>query len=163
MTMAFDEKILLITVGTGSFGHVVVDLLVKTRIKEIGILSRDEIKQDYFRRHNRDHRIKFIIGDVRDYPSIEGAFRGVDYVFHAAALKEVLSCEFYPIEVGKTNVIGSDNVISAGVAHGVKKAIFLSTDKAAYPVNALGGTNAPMEKVVVARSRQFLRGAQFFV
>jgi UDP-N-acetylglucosamine 4,6-dehydratase len=121
-------------------------------------LSRDEQKQDDMRHHYRDDRLKFIIGDVRNYSSIEGAFRGVDYVFHAAALKEVPSCEFYPIEAVKTNVIGSDNVISACVAHNVKKAIFLSTDKAAYPVNAMGETKALMEKVVIARSRQLLPG-----
>jgi UDP-glucose 4-epimerase len=158
MSSVFDDKVLLITGGTGSFGHAVVDRFLKTRIKEIRILSRDEQKQDDMRHHYRDDRLKFIIGDVRNYSSIEGAFRGVDYVFHAAALKEVPSCEFYPIEAVKTNVIGSDNVISACVAHNVKKAIFLSTDKAAYPVNAMGETKALMEKDVIARSRQLLPG-----
>jgi UDP-N-acetylglucosamine 4,6-dehydratase/5-epimerase len=158
MSSVFDDKVLLITGGTGSFGHAVVDRFLKTKIKEIRILSRDEQKQDDMRHHYRDDRLKFIIGDVRNYSSIEGAFRGVDYVFHAAALKEVPSCEFYPIEAVKTNVIGSDNVISACVAHNVKKAIFLSTDKAAYPVNAMGETKALMEKVVIARSRQLLPG-----
>ena len=158
MSSVFDDKVLLITGGTGSFGHAVVDRFLKTNIREIRILSRDEQKQDDMRHHYHDSRLKFIIGDVRNYSSIEGAFRGVDYVFHAAALKEVPSCEFYPIEAVKTNVIGSDNVISACVAHGVKKAIFLSTDKAAYPVNAMGETKALMEKVVIARSRQLLPG-----
>jgi UDP-N-acetylglucosamine 4,6-dehydratase len=158
MSDIFDEKVLLVTGGTGSFGHAVVDRFLKTNIKEIRILSRDELKQDDMRRQYHDNRLKFIIGDVRNYSSIEGAFRGVDFVFHAAALKEVPSCEFYPIEAVKTNVIGSDNVISACVVHGVKKAVFLSTDKAAYPVNAMGETKALMEKVVIARSRQLLPG-----
>ena len=158
MSSVFEDKVILITGGTGSFGHAMVDRFLQTNIREIRILSRDEQKQDDMRHHYHDSRLKFIIGDVRNYSSIEGAFRGVDYVFHAAALKEVPSCEFYPIEAVKTNVIGSDNVISACVAHGVKKAIFLSTDKAAYPVNAMGETKALMEKVVIARSRQLLPG-----
>ena len=154
----FDGKTLLITGGTGSFGHAVARRFLKTGIKEIRILSRDEKKQDDMRKEFSSSKLKFYIGDVRDYPSIENAFKGVDYVFHAAALKQVPSCEFYPMEAVKTNVIGSDNVISACVNHGVKKAVFLSTDKAAYPINAMGITKALMEKNVIARSRQLLEG-----
>jgi UDP-N-acetylglucosamine 4,6-dehydratase len=154
----FDGKTLLITGGTGSFGHAVARRFLKTGIKEIRILSRDEKKQDDMRKEFSSSKLKFYIGDVRDYPSIENAFKGVDYVFHAAALKQVPSCEFYPMEAVKTNVIGSDNVISACVNHGVKKAVFLSTDKAAYPINAMGITKALMEKNVIARSRQLLDG-----
>lgn len=153
-----NNKVLLVTGGTGSFGHAAVKRFLKTDIKEIRILSRDENKQEEMRRYFNDNRLKFYIGDVRDYKSIEYAFIGVDYVFHAAALKQVPSCEFYPMEAVKTNVIGSDNVITACVKNGVKKAIFLSTDKAAYPINAMGITKALMEKNVVARSRQLLEG-----
>jgi UDP-N-acetylglucosamine 4,6-dehydratase len=148
------DKTLLITGGTGSFGHAVVDRFLKTNIKEIRIVSRDEKKQDDMRKQYDNSKLKFYIGDVRDYNSIVDAFKGVDYVFSAAALKQVPSCEFYPLEAMKTNVIGSDNVISACVANHIKKAVFLSTDKAAYPVNAMGLTKALMEKVVIARSRQ---------
>lgn len=154
------DKILLITGGTGSFGNAVAKRFLVSDIKEIRILSRDEKKQDDMRHEYQSlypeysDKLKFYIGDVRDYNSIEYAFKGVDYVFHAAALKQVPSCEFYPMEAVKTNVIGSDNVIKACVEHGVKKAIFLSTDKAAYPINAMGMTKALMEKNVVARSRQ---------
>ena len=154
----FDGKILLVTGGTGSFGHAIVDRFLKTGIKEIRILSRDEKKQDDMRKEYDNAKLKFYIGDVRDYNAIENAFRGVDYVFSAAALKQVPSCEFYPMEAVKTNVIGSDNVISACVKNHVKKAIFLSTDKAAYPINAMGMTKAMMEKNVIARSRQLLEG-----
>lgn len=160
----FKDKILLITGGTGSFGHAVLDRFLTTEIGEIRILSRDEKKQDDMRHSYQlaypqfAEKIKLYIGDVRDYNSIAPAFRGVDYVFHAAALKQVPSCEFYPMEAVKTNVIGSDNVISACVANNVKKAIFLSTDKAAYPINAMGMTKAVMEKNVIARSRQMLSG-----
>lgn len=160
----FKTKTLLITGGTGSFGHAVLDRFLTTEIGEIRILSRDEKKQDDMRHSyqltypQHAEKIKFYIGDVRDYNSIAPAFRGVDYVFHAAALKQVPSCEFYPMEAVKTNVIGSDNVISACVANHVKKAIFLSTDKAAYPINAMGMTKAVMEKNVIARSRQMLPG-----
>lgn len=150
----FKNIILLVTGGTGSFGNAVVSRFLNTDIKEIRILSRDEKKQEDMRKHYNNDKLKFYIGDVRDYSSIEGAFIGVDYVFHAAALKQVPSCEFYPIEAVKTNVLGSDNVISACVKNGVKKAIFLSTDKAAYPINAMGMTKAVMEKNVIARSRQ---------
>lgn len=154
----FDNKVLLVTGGTGSFGHAVVDRFLKTGIKEIRILSRDEKKQDDMRKLYDNEKLKFYIGDVRDFNAITNAFRGVDYVFSAAALKQVPSCEFYPMEAVKTNVIGSDNVISACLANHVKKAIFLSTDKAAYPINAMGMTKALMEKNVIARSRQMLPG-----
>ncbi len=160
----FNKKILLITGGTGSFGNAVLRRFLATDIAEIRILSRDEKKQDDMRHFYQElypqyaEKIKFYIGDVRDYNSILNAFRGVDYVFHAAALKQVPSCEFYPMEAVKTNVIGSDNVISACVASHVQKVIFLSTDKAAYPINAMGMTKAVMEKNVIARSRQMLPG-----
>lgn len=150
----FKDKILLITGGTGSFGNAVCSRFLNSEIKEIRILSRDEKKQEDMRKFYNNDKLKFYIGDVRDYNSIEGAFIGVDYVFHAAALKQVPSCEFYPIEAVKTNVMGSDNVISACVKNSVKKAIFLSTDKAAYPINAMGMSKAMMEKNVIARSRQ---------
>ncbi len=160
----FKNKTLLITGGTGSFGNAVARRFLTSDIGEIRILSRDEKKQDDMR-HDYQQRypehvqkLKFYIGDVRDYRSIEYAFKGVDYVFHAAALKQVPSCEFYPLEAVKTNVLGSDNVIDACVKHGVKKAIFLSTDKAAYPINAMGMTKALMEKNVIARSRQLNEG-----
>ena len=159
-----EQKILLITGGTGSFGNAVLRRFLTTDIREIRILSRDEKKQDDMRHAYQElypqhaEKIKFYIGDVRDYGSIAPAFRGVDYVFHAAALKQVPSCEFYPMEAVKTNVAGSDNVISACVENHVKKAIFLSTDKAAYPINAMGMTKAVMEKNVIARSRQMLPG-----
>ncbi len=160
----FKDKTLLVTGGTGSFGNAVVNRFLTSDIKEIRILSRDEKKQDDMRHllqlkyPGYVEKVKFYIGDVRDYNSIVGAFRGVDYVFHAAALKQVPSCEFYPMEAVKTNVIGSNNVISACVANGIKKAIFLSTDKAAYPINAMGMTKALMEKNVIARSRQMEEG-----
>ncbi len=152
------NKILLITGGTGSFGHAVVDRFLNTDVKEIRILSRDEKKQDDMRRAYNNDKLKFYIGDVRNLDSIIDAFRGVDYVFNAAALKQVPSCEFYPMEAVRTNIIGSDNVITACVRNHVKKAIFLSTDKAAYPINAMGITKALMEKNVIARSRQMLPG-----
>ena len=162
--ISFKDRILLITGGTGSFGNAVLRRFLTTDIAEIRILSRDEKKQDDMRHTYQElypqyaEKIKFYIGDVRDYNSILNAFRGVDYVFHAAALKQVPSCEFYPMEAVKTNVAGSDNVISACVTNHVKKAIFLSTDKAAYPINAMGMTKAVMEKNVIARSRQMLPG-----
>ena len=162
--MNLANTVLLITGGTGSFGHAVLDRFLTTDIREIRILSRDEKKQDDMRhayqKWNPQYadKIKFYIGDVRDYRSIVPAFRGVDFVFHAAALKQVPSCEFFPMEAVKTNIIGSDNVISACVKNGVKKAVFLSTDKAAYPINAMGMTKAVMEKNVIARSRQMLPG-----
>lgn len=157
-TSILKDKVLLITGGTGSFGHAVVDRFLNTDIKEIRILSRDEKKQDDMRKAYNNTKLKFYIGDVRNYESIVDAFKGVDYVFSAAALKQVPSCEFYPMEAVRTNVIGSDNVISACVHNHVKKAIFLSTDKAAYPINAMGISKALMEKNVIARSRQLLPG-----
>lgn len=152
------DKVLLITGGTGSFGHAVVDRFLETDIREIRILSRDEKKQDDMRKAYNNPKLKFYIGDVRNLDSIMDAFRGVDYVFSAAALKQVPSCEFYPMEAVRTNVVGSDNVITACVRNHVKKAIFLSTDKAAYPINAMGISKALMEKNVIARSRQLLPG-----
>ena len=156
----FKNKILLVTGGTGSFGNTIVNRFLTSEIKEIRIVSRDEKKQDDMRHMYQDKypefadKIKFYIGDVRDYSSIVGAFKNVDYVFHAAALKQVPSCEFYPMEAVKTNILGSNNVITACIENHVKKAVFLSTDKAAYPVNAMGMTKALMEKNVIARSRQ---------
>ncbi|APQ18502.1 polysaccharide biosynthesis protein [Maribacter hydrothermalis] len=149
----FKDKTLLITGGTGSFGNAVLNRFLETDIKEIRIFSRDEKKQDDMRNTLKNSKIKFYIGDVRDYNSISNAMRGVDYVFHAAALKQVPSCEFFPIEATKTNVFGTQNTIDAAIAHGVKRIICLSTDKAAYPINAMGISKALMEKVAVAASR----------
>lgn len=149
----FSGKTLLITGGTGSFGNAVLKRFLETDIKEIRIFSRDEKKQDDMRKLYKNDKIKFYIGDVRDYNSIAGAMHGVDYVFSAAALKQVPSCEFFPMEAVRTNVIGTDNVLTAAVQHGVKKAICLSTDKAVYPINAMGISKAMMEKVMVAKSR----------
>ncbi|MDY0100905.1 MAG: polysaccharide biosynthesis protein, partial [Bacilli bacterium] len=136
--MNMTDKIVLIVGGTGTFGHAIVNYFLETDVNEIRILSRDEKKQDDMRNLYNKDKLKFYIGDVRDYDSIKGAFKGVDYVFNAAALKQVPSCEFYPMEALKTNVIGSDNVITACLESKVKKAVFLSTDKAAYPINAMG-------------------------
>ncbi len=149
----FDNKTLLITGGTGSFGNKVLDRFLETNIKEIRVLSRDEKKQDDMRKKYSNKKIKFYIGNVRDYSSIRDAFIGVDFVFHAAALKQVPSCEFFPIEAVKTNVLGTENVLNASIRANVKKVICLSTDKAAYPVNAMGISKAMMEKVFVAKSR----------
>ena len=150
----FENKTLLITGGTGSFGHAVLDRFLSTDIREIRIFSRDEKKQDDMRtEYHNNEKIKFYIGDVRDINSVKNAMHGVDYIFHAAALKQVPSCEFFPIEAVKTNVIGTGNVLSAAIEYGVKKIICLSTDKAAYPINAMGTSKAMMEKVVVAKSR----------
>lgn len=148
------NETLLITGGTGSFGNAVLQrFLLGNRFSEIRILSRDEKKQDDMRRRLNNPKIKFYLGDVRDYNSIINAFRGVDYVFHAAALKQVPSCEFFPMEAFKTNVVGTQNVIQAAAFHNVKKVICLSTDKAAYPINAMGISKAMMEKVAIAESR----------
>lgn len=148
------NKTLLITGGTGSFGNAVLHRFLHTdHFKEIRIFSRDEKKQDDMRTQLKNDKLKFYIGDVRDYKSIEGAMHGVDYVFHAAALKQVPSCEFFPIEAAKTNVFGTQNAIDAAIANGVKKMICLSTDKAAYPINAMGISKALMEKVAIAASR----------
>ncbi|WP_040195358.1 polysaccharide biosynthesis protein [Clostridium culturomicium] len=149
----FKNKTLLITGGTGSFGNAVLDGFLNTEIKEIRIFSRDEKKQDDMRKKYNNSKIKFFIGDVRDLQSIKNAMYDVDYVFHAAALKQVPSCEFFPMEAVKTNVIGTENVLTAAIEAGVKKVICLSTDKAAYPVNAMGTSKAMMEKVIVAKSR----------
>ncbi len=149
----FKDKILLITGGTGSFGHAVAKRFLKTDIKEIRIFSRDEKKQDDMRKLFKDDRMKFFIGDVRDKESIKNALYHVDYIFHAAALKQVPSCEFFPLEAVKTNVIGTDNVLSAAIDMHVKKVICLSTDKAAYPINAMGISKAMMEKVFVAKAK----------
>jgi UDP-glucose 4-epimerase len=149
----FKDKTLLITGGTGSFGNAVLKRFLNTDIKEIRIFSRDEKKQDDMRKLYKNDKIKFYIGDVRNIDSIKNAMYGVNYIFHAAALKQVPSCEFFPIEAVKTNVIGTDNVLTAAIEYGVKKVICLSTDKAAYPINAMGISKAMMEKVLIAKSR----------
>lgn len=158
----FTNKILLITGGTGSFGNAVLSRLLDIRIKEIRIFSRDEKKQDDMRRHFNSSKIKFYIGDVRDVNSIDRAMFGVDFVFHAAALKQVPSCEFFPVEAVKTNILGTDNVLQAAEKYRVKRVVVLSTDKAAYPINAMGMSKALMEKVMVARSRNNDASAQIF-
>lgn len=155
----FKDKTLLITGGTGSFGNAVLNGFLETDIKEIRIFSRDEKKQDDMRHEfqakmpEASNKIKFFIGDVRDLASVKNAMHGVDYTFHAAALKQVPSCEFFPIEAVKTNVLGTENVLTAAIEEGVKSVICLSTDKAAYPVNAMGTSKAMMEKIIVAKSR----------
>ena len=149
----FKNKILLITGGTGSFGNVVLRKFLDTDIKEIRIFSRDELKQDDMRKYYNNDRLKFYIGDVRDKNSIDDTMRGVDYVFHAAALKQVPSCEFYPMQAVKTNVIGTENVLNSAINAGVKKVIALSTDKAVYPINAMGISKAMMERVIVSKGR----------
>ena len=155
----FKDKTLMITGGTGSFGNAVLNGFLETDIKEIRIFSRDEKKQDDMRHEfqakmpEASNKIKFFIGDVRDLASVKNAMHGVDYIFHAAALKQVPSCEFFPIEAVKTNVLGTENVLTAAIEEGVKSVICLSTDKAAYPVNAMGTSKAMMEKVIVAKSR----------
>jgi len=150
----FKNRTLLITGGTGSFGNAVLKTLLEMKIKEIRIFSRDEKKQDDMRRKYNDNRIKFYIGDVREYESIMNAIRGVDYVFHAAALKQVPSCEFHPIEAVKTNIIGTENLLTAAIDSNVERVVCLSTDKAVYPINAMGISKSMMEKVFVAKSRQ---------
>lgn len=147
------NKILFITGGTGSFGNAIVKRFLDTDIKEIRIFSRDEKKQDDMRIAYRNDKLKFYIGNVRDYDSICSAMYGVDYVFHAAALKQVPSCEFFPMEAVKTNVLGTENVLNAAIAQNVRKVIVLSTDKAVYPVNAMGMSKALMEKIMIAKSR----------
>lgn len=154
----FKDKVLLITGGTGSFGNAVLKRFIDTDIKEIRIFSRDEKKQEDMRIAYKNDKIKFYIGDVRNYRSIEDAMDGVDYVFHAAALKQVPSCEFFPIEAVETNVLGANNVIEAAINHNVKKVIVLSTDKAAYPINAMGMSKALMEKVAIAKGRNLEKG-----
>ena len=149
----FKNKILLISGGTGSFGNAVLRRLLDSDLKEIRILSRDEKKQDDMRKKYNNKKLKFYIGDVRDYGSVLSAVRGVNYIFHAAALKQVPSCEFHPIEAVKTNILGTENVLEAAIACSVERVICLSTDKAVYPINAMGISKAMMEKVVVAKSR----------
>ncbi|MBP2639667.1 MAG: capD [Firmicutes bacterium] len=150
----FNNKILLITGGTGSFGNAVLNRFLTTDIAEIRIFSRDEKKQDDMRKLYKNDKIKFYIGDVRDLQSIKNAMHGVDYIFHAAALKQVPSCEFFPLEAVKTNVLGTDNVLTAAIECEAQKVICLSTDKAAYPINAMGISKAMMEKVFVAKSQK---------
>ncbi|WDY52653.1 polysaccharide biosynthesis protein [Vibrio fluvialis] len=149
----FDDKILLITGGTGSFGNAVLHRFLDTNIKEIRVFSRDEKKQDDMRKKYNNPKLKFYIGDVRDYNSVLTATRGVDFIYHAAALKQVPSCEFHPMEAVKTNVLGTENVLEAAITNQVKRVVCLSTDKAVYPINAMGISKAMMEKVMVAKSR----------
>ena len=149
----FKNKILLITGGTGSFGNAVLRNFLNTDIQEIRIFSRDELKQDDMRKKYNNDKLKFYLGDVRDINSLEDAFKGVDYIFHAAALKQVPSCEFYPMQAVQTNVVGTENVLNVAIKYKVKNVIVLSTDKAVYPINAMGISKAMMEKVAVAKSR----------
>lgn len=149
----FKNKILLITGGTGSFGNAVLRRFLDNDIKEIRIFSRDEKKQEDMRKKYQHPKLKFYLGDVRDVNSIEDAMRGVDYIFHAAALKQVPSCEFYPMQAVQTNIVGTENVLNAAIREGVKNVVVLSTDKAVYPINAMGVSKAMMEKVAVAKSR----------
>lgn len=154
----FKDKVLLITGGTGSFGNAVLNRFIDSDLREIRIFSRDEKKQEDMRIKYKNDKLKFYIGDVRDSRSIDDAMEGVDYVFHAAALKQVPSCEFFPIQAVKTNILGTDNVLEAAINHNVKKVIVLSTDKAAYPINAMGMSKALMEKVAVAKGRDLKEG-----
>ena len=149
----FKDKVLLITGGTGSFGNAVVSRLLRSDFAEIRVFSRDEKKQEDMRIALKNDKVKFYIGDVREYDSLHDALRGVDYVFHAAALKQVPSCEFYPMEAVRTNVIGAENVMRAAIANGVRRCVVLSTDKAVYPINAMGLSKAMMEKLMVAKAR----------
>lgn len=149
----FDNRILLITGGTGSFGNAVLKRIIKSDISEIRILSRDEKKQDDMRKRYNSQKLKFYIGDVRDYQSVLNSVRDVDYIFHAAALKQVPSCEFHPLEAVKTNILGTENVLEAAISSDVKRVVCLSTDKAVYPINAMGTSKAMMEKVIIAKSR----------
>lgn len=158
----FKDKVLMITGGTGSFGHTVLKRFLMTDVREIRIFSRDEKKQEDMRIALRNDKLKFYIGDTRDHDSVYQAMRGVDYLFHAAALKQVPSCEFYPMEAVRTNVIGTDNVLNAATACDVKRVVVLSTDKAVYPINAMGISKAMAEKLVVAKSRVQLEGETVF-
>jgi UDP-N-acetylglucosamine 4,6-dehydratase len=158
----FKNKVLMITGGTGSFGNTVLNRFLSTDVREIRIFSRDEKKQEEMRIALNNPKLKFYIGDVRDYESTSQAMRGVDYVFHAAALKQVPSCEFYPMEAVRTNVIGTENVMNAATANGVKRLIVLSTDKAVYPINAMGISKAMAEKLMVAKSRMQREGETVF-
>ncbi|MBA4314805.1 MAG: NAD-dependent epimerase/dehydratase family protein [Limnobacter sp.] len=154
----FDGKVLMITGGTGSFGHTVLKRFIETEVKEIRIFSRDEKKQEDMRIALGCDKVKFYIGDVRDYDSLSQAMTGVDYVFHAAALKQVPSCEFYPMEAVRTNVLGTENMLNAAIAKGVSRVVVLSTDKAVYPINAMGISKAMAEKLMVAKSRTIPEG-----
>lgn len=154
----FSGKTILITGGTGSFGNAVINRFLKTDIGEIRVFSRDEKKQEDMRLHLRDKRVRFFIGDVREYQSINNALKDVHFIFHAAALKQVPSCEFYPMEAVRTNVLGASNVIEAAVANGVQRMIVLSTDKAVYPINAMGLSKAMMEKITIAKARMLGTG-----
>ncbi|MFV3404977.1 polysaccharide biosynthesis protein [Pseudomonas sp. NY15463] len=154
----FDDKVLMITGGTGSFGHTVLRRFLDTNVREIRIFSRDEKKQEDMRIALANDKVKFYIGDVRDSDSLKQAMVGVDYIFHAAALKQVPSCEFYPMEAVRTNVIGTENVLNAAIACGVQRVVVLSTDKAVYPINAMGISKAMAEKLVVAKSRMIPQG-----
>jgi len=158
----FKDKILMITGGTGSFGNTVLKRFLSTDVREIRIFSRDEKKQDEMRIALNNPRLKFYIGDVRDYDSVHQAMKGVDYVFHAAALKQVPSCEFYPMEAVRTNIIGTENMMSAAIANGVSRVVVLSTDKAVYPINAMGITKAMAEKLMVAKARMQGEGETVF-
>ena len=149
----FDNKVLMITGGTGSFGQTILNRFLATEVREIRIFSRDEKKQEEMRIALNHQKLKFYIGDVRDYDSVFPAMKGVDYVFHAAALKQVPSCEFYPMEAVRTNVLGTENVMNAATANGVKRVVVLSTDKAVYPINAMGISKAMAEKLMVAKAR----------
>jgi UDP-N-acetylglucosamine 4,6-dehydratase len=158
----FKDKILMITGGTGSFGNTVLKRFLSTDVREIRIFSRDEKKQEEMRIALNNDKLKFYIGDVRNYDSIHQAMKGVDYVFHAAALKQVPSCEFYPMEAVRTNVLGTENMMSAAIANGVKRVVVLSTDKAVYPINAMGISKAMMEKLMVAKARMQGEGETVF-
>jgi len=158
----FDNNVLMITGGTGSFGNAVLNRFLSTDVSEIRIFSRDEKKQEEMRLSYNNNKLKFYIGDVRDFDSISHAMKGVDYVFHAAALKQVPSCEFYPMEAVRTNVLGAENVMTAAIINSVKRVIVLSTDKAVYPINAMGLSKALMEKLMVAKSRSQNEGETIF-
>lgn len=159
----FKDKTLLITGGTGSFGNAVLNRFLDSDIKEIRILSRDEKKQDDMRKKFNNNKLKFYIADVRDYNSLLSATRGVDYIYHAAALKQVPSCEFYPMEAVKTNVVGTENLLEAAIANNVKKVVCLSTDKAVYPINAMGISKAMMEKSSLQRAVRWNTPTRLFV
>ena len=158
----FDDKVLLITGGTGSFGNAVLNRLLSTNIAEIRIFSRDEKKQDDMRSSLNSDKLKFYIGNVRNYDSVYEAMKGVDYVFHAAALKQVPSCEFYPMEAVRTNIIGTENILNSASSRGVKRVVVLSTDKAVYPINSMGISKAMAEKLMIAKSRNQQHGDTIF-
>jgi len=162
MDTIFDDKVLLITGGTGSFGNAVLKEFLNSKIREIRIFSRDEKKQDEMRLHYSNEKIKFLLGDVREINSLYEATKGVDFVFHAAALKQVPSCEFFPLQAFQTNVIGAENVLESAYKNNVKKVVVLSTDKAVYPINAMGISKAMMEKVMIAKSRNLNSDKQVF-